>query len=109
MREAGKLHWLAILVAASVCLSLTGCGESKITKANFDRILVNDMTEDEVVRILGNGEEQGEVDPSRLGVNMPNLGGGVGRFKKITWQDGSKKITVTFRNDKVANKVSSGL
>src|SRR5690348_13795614 len=109
MREPGKLHWLAVLMVAAVFLSLSGCGENKLNTANYDRI-TNDMSEDEVVRILGKGEEQGEVDPSRLGVNMPDLGGGVGRGMKVmTWQDGSKKIIITFRGDKVVSKVANGL
>jgi hypothetical protein len=88
---------------------LTGCGQGKINQANFDRIS-NDMSEDEVDRILGKGEEQAEVNMPNMGINVPNLGGGVGRAMKVkTWQDGSKKIIITFRGDKVVSKVASGL
>ena len=109
MREPGKLHWLAIVVVSGVCLAVIGCGESKINKANFDRIS-KDMSEEEVDRILGKGEEQAEINMPHMGINVPDLGGGgVGRAKVKTWQDGSKKIFITFRNDKVVSMAANGL
>jgi hypothetical protein len=109
MPGPGKLHGLAILLVAGVGLTLVGCGESKINKANFDRIS-KDMSEEEVDRILGKGEEQAEINMPHMGINVPDLGGGVGRSMKVkTWQDGSKKIIITFRNDKVVSMVANGL
>jgi hypothetical protein len=111
MLRSRPLPWLAILFVGGVSLSLPGCGESKINKANFDRV-TNGMSEQEVEAILGKGEEQPELNMPNMGINVPNLGGGggVGRGLKVkTWQDGSKTINITFKDGQVLGKMATGL
>ena len=110
MLQPRQLHWLAILLLAGVCLSLPGCGESKINKANFDKVTTG-MSEEEVEAILGKGDEQAEINMPNMGINAPNLGGGgVGRGMKVkAWQEGTKSINITFKDGKVMGKIASGL
>ncbi len=110
MLRPGQVHWLATLLLAAICFPLAGCGESKITRANYDKV-TNGMMEEDVEAILGKGEEQAEINMQNMGVNLPNFGGsGVGRGMKVkTWQDGSKTINITFKDGKVLGKFASGL
>jgi hypothetical protein len=67
----------------------SGEGDSKVSKANFDKIKEG-MKKSEVEEILGAGKAK--VD-----------GGNV-----YVWTDGSKSITITFKNDKVENVIKAG-
>jgi hypothetical protein len=108
MLRPTQLHWLAILFLAGIYLSLPGCAASKVNKANFDKVTTG-MSEEEVEAILGKGEEQAEINMPNMGINAPNLGGGVGRgMKTTTWHDGSKSIIITFKDGKVLGKIATG-
>ena len=52
----GKTGTLVLLFG--LCLLLSGCNKSKVTKENFDKIK-NDMTLKEVEDILGEGTREG--------------------------------------------------
>ena len=54
MIQAISLRFVAVLFVAVLALSLTGCGDSKITKSNYDLIEIG-MKEAAVEAILGKG------------------------------------------------------
>jgi hypothetical protein len=102
-----RLGGLAVLCA--LCLALTGCNESKVTKANFDKIK-NGMTLKEVQAILGEGSRQGDgsLVANQVGVDLSG-GAPPSSTTDYVWENGKKKITITFSMDKVVGKTSSGL
>src|SRR5437588_11356830 len=51
------LRWATLMLAGVLCLVLAGCGPSKLTKENYDKIQ-NDMTLAQVAEILGSGTKQ---------------------------------------------------
>jgi len=98
-----RTNRLAVVVFVLLGLGvvmLAGCGGSKVTKDNFDKIKTG-MTVAEVEAILGKGTET----QSAAGA----IGDLAGSAKTITWKDGDKTITVNFLNDKVATTASTGL
>jgi len=90
-----RTNWLVALAAAALCASLpVGC--SKVGEGNYERIK-DGMTVEEVKSILGEPTRQagGEVAVGDLSV------GG----RTMTWQEGEKRIVVTFANGKVVAKL----
>src|ERR1035438_8057861 len=57
MIQAISLRFVAVLFVAVLTLSLTGCGDSKITKSNYDLIEIG-MKEAAVEAILGKGRSE---------------------------------------------------
>ena len=114
MRCSAILQFVAILCAAACFLSFAGCGKG-ISKSNYDKVN-NGMTEAEVESILGKGEEQASAGvnvpsqsltiPGGVNVSVPGISSSV-KVKK--WQDGSKRITITFSDGKVMAKAQEGL
>lgn len=98
-----------LLVAALLCLAVAGCGGSKVTKANFEKVNVG-MTEAEVDGILGKGEESASVS-----MDMPGMPPGAavpgmtGSAKVKRWKDGSRSIVINFADGKVMMKAANGL
>ncbi len=106
----------SILVGViGLCLVLSGCGGSKVTEANLDKITTG-MTEKEISDILGSPTETSEVE-------MPDVGGMLGgmtggkmpgmpatpkKAKQAAWNDGKKAIIVTFLDGKVVQKAATG-
>jgi hypothetical protein len=106
MIQAISLRFVAVLFVAVLTLSLTGCGDSKITKSNYDLIEIG-MKEAAVEAILGKGEEPTNSAwpaPGQPGVNLPP---GVPKAK--TWKEGTKTISITFSDGKVWQKNQNGL
>src|ERR1700687_2778124 len=99
-----------IVVFCTLCLALTGCGNKKVTKDNFDKIK-NDMTLEEVQDILGEGTRQG--DGSNMGAQVGiDVTGGAGppSTTDYVWENKDKSITVTFnKQNKVTGKRQAGL
>jgi hypothetical protein len=98
-----RLGRTAVLLA--LCLALTGCGKSKITQENFDKIK-KDMTLKEVEAILGEGTSQGGDGANVAAQFGVDVSGGVGAPQgspavDYVWEKGKKSITVTFRGGKV--------
>jgi hypothetical protein len=106
---SSSAHFVRIALVFALCLILTGCAKSKITKANFDSIK-NDMTLDDVEAILGEGTPtggDGSVMAAQAGVAL-NAGARSSSVQYV-WESGKAKITVTFRGGKVTGKTSEGL
>lgn len=118
MRTFSRLVHAAQL-ACILCFALAGCGGSKVTKANYEKIK-DGMTLAEIEGILGKGTEQassntggavavpgasvGGVSVPGQTVNMPKMSA-----KVMVWQDGTKIISITFVNDKMMAKAQAGL
>jgi hypothetical protein len=99
-----------IVVLCGVCLLLTGCNKSKVTKENFDKIKTN-MTLQEVEEILGKGTRQGgdgSLVANQVGVDVSG-GAPPSATVEYVWEDGSKSITITFSQSRVVQKKQSGL
>jgi hypothetical protein len=104
-----------ILVVIGLCLMLSGCGGSKITKANADKIATG-MTEKEVSDILGGPSETSEVEMPDMGAMLGGMAGGKmpgmpatpKKAKQSVWKDGDKAIAVTFLDGKVVQKTATG-
>jgi hypothetical protein len=95
--------WSLLVVFAVVALVASGC-QSKVTKANYDKIEVG-MTLQEVEKILGEGKQQGDGSGVALqvGVDLSAPRGG-GNMQTIVWESDKAKITVYFVDGKVKNK-----
>jgi hypothetical protein len=98
--KSNRLAVVALVLIGMGVVMIAGCGGSKVTKENYDKIKTG-MTVAEVEAILGKGTESQGV--------AGKVGDLAGSAKSITWKDGDKNITVSFLNDKVATVTSSGL
>ncbi|HKI34995.1 MAG TPA: hypothetical protein VKA46_24275 [Gemmataceae bacterium] len=99
-----------IALLCTLCFILSGCGKSKITKENFEKIK-NDMTLQEVEAILGSGSAQGGdggLVAAQAGVDVSG-GAPPPSTVDYLWESGKKSITVSFKQGKVVAKKSSGL
>jgi hypothetical protein len=96
----------------ALCLLLAGCGKSKVTQQNFEKIKEG-MTLQEVEAILGPGQKDENVDASNVAAQFGvNVGGQEQRGKNLStyvWESRGKTIKVHFLNDKVARKEKEGL
>ena len=81
-----------LLLCIALCV-VVGCGGSKVSKANYDKVK-NDMTETQVKEILGEPTESANVNAAS-------------KSKTLVWKSGNEAISVSFLNDKVIMKVSS--
>lgn len=92
-----KICGIAFIVVS--CLIITGCA-SKVNRANYDKINTG-MTEKEVEGVLGKGEEQASAG---VDAGIMSMSG-----KVKVWKGGTKVITITFIDGKVAAKAQYGL
>src|SRR5262245_39593756 len=110
MRPAPTLARLAkITLLLALCFIFIGCGNSKVTKDNFDKIK-NDMTLEQVEAILGQGAPQGDgsMVAAQAGVDLSG-GAPPPTTQDYLWENGNKSITVTFnKQNKVVRKTNSG-
>jgi hypothetical protein len=94
-----------IAVCALGCI-LTGCGKSKVTQENFNKI-DKGMTIEQVEAILGEGTNtsgDGSLVAAQVGVDV---GAKQSSFADYVWESGKHKITVTFKQGKVVGKQST--
>ena len=84
-----------------ISLFLAGCS-GKLNKDNYDKIS-NGMSVSQVESILGKGESQASSN-----VDLGEYGGNISS-EVITWQSGTKVISITFSNGKVMAKAQNGL
>jgi hypothetical protein len=109
---------LIVALVIGLCLPVTGCGGSKVTKANAEKVTTG-LTEKEVSDILGTPTDTAEVEMPDVGAALGGLAGMVPgggdlpkppamKAKQATWKDGNKTIIVTFVNGKVSGKVATG-
>jgi hypothetical protein len=100
-----------LTILAAICFLEGGCAKSKITKANFDQI-TNDMSLQEVQRILGEGTltgGDGALVAAQVGVDVGSIGARPSSTVTYKWESGKDWITVSFKQDKYVSKNSSGL
>lgn len=98
MTRNGTCAWLlAGLLMASL---IVGCGKPGVSKSNYDKI-EDGMSLAEVEKILGPGEKGASV--------AGTIGELVGQGAAYVWEEGDKKITVVFKDDKVVSKSQVGL
>ena len=84
-------------IAVIFTLILTSCS-GKLNKDNYDKIS-NDMSVSQVESILGKGESQASSN-----VDLGEYGGNISS-EVMTWQSGTKVISITFSNGKVMAKM----
>lgn len=89
------------IVIISFSLFLASCS-GKLNKDNYDKIS-NDMSVSQVESILGKGESQASSN-----VDLGEYGGNISS-EVMTWQSGTKVISITFSNGKVMAKAQNGL
>src|SRR5262249_17806844 len=105
--DGSRLGWVLLL---AVCLLLGGCGNRQITKENVDKVQ-NGMSLADVEKLLGKGEQDsgdGANIAAQAGVAIEPAGGPK-NVQTYIWETGNKKITIYFRDGKVASKNSAGL
>ena len=88
----------AILFASVI---LTSCG-GNLNKDNYEKIS-DGMSVSQVESILGKGESQASSN-----VDLGEYGGNISS-EVMTWQSGTKVISITFSNGKVMAKAQNGL
>ena len=88
-------------IAVIFILILPSCS-GKLNKDNYDKIS-NGMSVSQVESILGKGESQASSS-----VYLGEYGGNISS-EVMTWQSGTKVISITFSNDKVMAKAQNGL
>ena len=86
------------LFSAMILLACSG----KINMDNYNKIS-NGMTVEEVEQILGEGESNASTN-----VDYGEYGGAVSA-EVMTWQSGTKVITISFTNGRVETKAQAGL
>jgi hypothetical protein len=98
---------LALLAAILAVAFLTGC-EPTVTQENYDQIELG-MTLGQIEQILGRGRE--EKIPSGVGISGAGLlsGGRASTQRMYVWEDGYRRIVITFEDGKAVAKNSSGL
>jgi hypothetical protein len=92
---------LRFLLVVTLSLLLTSC-TGKLNKDNYDKIS-NGMSVSQVESILGKGESQASSS-----VDLGEYGGNISS-EVMTWQSGTKVISITFSNGKVMAKAQNGL
>jgi len=92
-----------LLKSAIISLSifLVSCS-GKLNKDNYDKIS-DGMSVSQVESILGKGESQASSS-----VDLGEYGGTISS-EVMTWQSGTKVISITFSNGKVMAKAQNGL
>lgn len=88
-------------ISITITLFLSSCS-GKLNKDNYDKIS-NDMSISQVESILGKGESQASSN-----VDLGEYGGNISS-EVMTWQTGTKVISITFSNGKVMAKAQNGL
>jgi hypothetical protein len=107
---SGIIRYRTVAVVALLALT-AGCGNKKLTRANYDKINAG-MTMNEVETLLGGPGEQeggdlaaaeGSGAAGAVGVgDFQSMSQPRSKFKTYKWGSSSKWIKVTFLEDKVA-------
>ena len=93
-----KLIQITIVLLVFFLSSCSG----KINSENYEKIS-NGMSKSQVESILGKGESQASSN-----VDLGEYGGNISS-EVMTWQSGTKVISITFSNGKVMAKAQNGL
>jgi hypothetical protein len=110
----GCLGWKAVVLL--LCLAFVGCGNPKVTKANFDQIKPG-MTMEQVKAILGPGDSENPLDLSEgsgaaggIGLTtMSPMSSSKPSTQWYRWGDDNKHIRIGFKGDKVVETKQQGL
>lgn len=114
MVPVGRGRNAGVAAIGVVLITLVGCGDSRVNKANFDKINIG-MTLKEVQDLLGPGTKQSEGDGSGVGTQFGvdvTMGGqsSTRRGEVYEWESGARKIIIYLdMAGKVANKQAKGL
>lgn len=94
---------LALLVAVTLGLNLTGCIGSKVTKENFDKLEtgITGMNVQKIKEVMGEPTEQNSGGIGLAGVGVSG--------RTMTWKDGSRSISIVFINDQAISKSQVGM
>jgi|GEM_PF-1608020 len=94
---------LALLIAVTLGLNLTGCIGSKVTKENFDKLEtgITGMNVQKVKDVMGEPTEQNSGEIGLAGVGVSG--------RTMTWKDGSRSISIVFINDQAISKSQIGM
>ena len=95
-----NLTFTVLLVGLSMVLLISGCSKPGVSKSNFDKV-EDGMSLADVEDILG-ADKKGASGAGKLGELA-------GKGASYVWEDGDKKITVVFKDDKVVSKAQVGL
>lgn len=87
------------LMLSAAGFALTGCSDSRLTLANYDRI-EDGMSLRQVETILGKGDKKGG------GLSIGSLNASA---YEVVWDAHERFIAITLVNDEVIAKVQSGL
>src|SRR5262249_13770730 len=95
MRTCALLRSSGLVLVLAVCLLLTGCLRSKVTKENLAKI-TSGMSMEDVEKILGKGEKMGDGTgaATMVGVAVPVAAGAAG-VERYVWESGDKKIYIS--------------
>jgi hypothetical protein len=110
LRSTKPLRLIQVALVLILCLTISACGKSKVTQANYDKIQ-NGMTLQEVEALLGSGTKQegdGSGVAAQFGVALTPTGGSR-TAETYVWEKGKATITVYFQSGKVGSKTGSGL
>ena len=92
------LRTVSVLTAVLlISAALVACGKSKITKENYDKIMLNTTTYTQAKEILGKPKTDSVVTAAGVSAGI------------AVWVSGKKSITLTFEGNKVTLKTSTGL
>lgn len=86
-----------VIVASVAFLGCTDPMDKKLTLANYDQIVENTTTYDEVVDLLGDPQDKTALDTAGTGTAI---------WKN---EDDTKNITLTFTTNVVTTKAQTGL
>ena len=95
MKNIAKILFLTLTIFLVSC-------SGKINQKNYDKIS-NGMSVSQVESILGKGESEASSN-----VDLGEYGGNISS-EVMTWQSGTKVISITFSNGKVMAKAQNGL
>ena len=93
------MNFLTVMIFSAIIF--TGCS-GKINKDNYGKV-TNGMSKSKVESILGKGESSASTS-----YDLGEYGGNI-NSEVMTWQSGSKVITISFSNGKVVTKAQFGL
>jgi hypothetical protein len=104
---------MGLWLVCAIGLGLGGCGNPKITQANFEKVKEG-MTLAQLEEILGEGKKESQGDGSNVagqfGVDLQGMSPAKTKTGDVyVWESGARKITVYFDlAGKVANKNAKG-
>jgi hypothetical protein len=105
-----RAHPAVLAFLFGLGLLLPGCGPSKLTKENFDKIKPG-MTVQQVEEVLGSGSPQGGDGANVAAQFGVDVGASAPPPSTVDylWEKGPKSVTVTFKGGKVVGSKSKGL